>query len=115
MKSISTVAEICLYGTTRTGSGWLVCIADGTHTGRMLGDGKPRFGSMSEAVWAAAMALFTAGILKGAVRIFAPDGLQCADVELTSHIPPFGQLRWKHAPGYVISAEEIIAHAEVAP
>jgi len=35
VKNTTPVAEICLYGTTQTGSGWLACIADGT---RMLGN-----------------------------------------------------------------------------
>src|SRR5262245_34869716 len=71
----SAVAEICLYGTSAAGSGWIACIADGTMSGKLMGNGELKHGrSMTEAVWLAADELKGAGVTRGIVRIFMAGG-----------------------------------------
>lgn len=109
-------AEICLYGTSAAGSGWIACIRDGTPSGKMLGDGGLTPGrSMTEAVWLAVDELRGAGVARGLVRIFASGGQSCADVEIGDHIPYFGDLKWQAAPGYVLPAEQLLRAAGVTP
>ena len=116
MKTSAPVAEICLYGTGQNGSGWIACIADGTPSGKLLGNGDLKPGrSMTEAVWLAADELRGAGVTRGTVRIFMSGGALCADVEISNRIPCFGDLRWQRAPVYAISVEHARTCAMVTP
>jgi len=108
------VAEICLYGTSAAGSGWIACIADGTKSGKMIGTGELKPGrSMTEAIWLAADELKGAGVTRGTVRIFESNGNFCADVEISQHIGYSGSLPWKNAPRFAISSEDLLKHATV--
>jgi hypothetical protein len=94
----TVIADICLYGNTNTGAGWLARSADG----RMFGTGEPaRDRSFTEAVWTAADTILAAGARVDVVRIFAPGGLRVATVPIGA-IPGFGALPWEPAPVYVL-------------
>lgn len=107
-------AEIALYGNQKTGAGSIVLLP----SGHMIGDGTPKTGlSMTQAIWAGVEVLRTAGMESGIVRIFAPGGELCADVEISQHVPNFGALTWNRAPCYVIpvdSIDELIAASKAA-
>ena len=65
-KSAEIHCEICLYGTSKTGAGWLAMFA-----GRMAGNGDSvETRSFTEAVWMAAKALYAMGA-RGNVAIHA--------------------------------------------
>jgi hypothetical protein len=86
------VAEICLYGTSSIGAGWLALVR---------GEKKP-FGehtpsadrSFTEAVWAAVEQLKDRGVA-GTVRVFAPGGERVAEVDTRAHVPAFGDLPFR--------------------
>lgn len=106
-RKVKLVAEICLYGNSAVGAGWLVRM----HDGRMLGDGAPKAGrSNTEAVWLAVDAIRTAmpAPLFATARVYAPSGCLCADVDLR-HVGYYGDLKWLPAAVYAISAAEIEA------
>src|SRR5688500_9948847 len=76
----SVVAEICLYGNSRIGAGWLASVPGAAP---LLGDGEPKAGrAFSEAVWLACDAIRAAGVVGGKVRIFAPGGERGAEADL---------------------------------
>lgn len=103
-KTATIAAEIALYGTTRTGSGYIARAADG----RMFGDGETRPGrSFTEAVWIAVERLRQAGVV-GTVAIFAPGGEHVAHADIGRPVPAFGKLTWTLAPVYVIPAHVIV-------
>lgn len=96
----AVVADVCLYGTSWIGAGWLASTADG----RRFGDGDPKAGrTFTEAVWAAFGALEAAGVKAGLVRVFEPNGTHVAGVDLAGTWPTFGDLRWQPAPSYVVT------------
>jgi len=107
-------AEICLYGTQRVDHGSIILLP----SGNMVGDGTPKPGlSMTEAIWAGITVIRTAGLERGTVRIFAPGGELCADMEISEHIPNAGALTWKRAPMYVVavgSVDELIEASKAA-
>lgn len=112
-KPQGVVAEICLYGTSQHGAGWIACIADGTPAGKMLGNGELKPGrSMTAAVWLAADELRSVGVTRGIIRIFEPSGLRCAAVDIGKMIPTFGELKWQTAQLFAISVEELLKNAE---
>lgn len=106
-RAASLVGEICLYGTTLVGAGWL---ARGKGTG-LVGNGEPVAGrAFTDAVWQAADVL-RAAHLEGVVAIYAAGGEFYALADLTN-VPTFGDLQWKAAGhAVVISAEQIAAVA----
>lgn len=107
-KRLELVAEICLYGTTQTGAGYL---ARGKGLKEMLGTGEPvAMRTFSEAIWHAQHALREAGLTEGLVRIYAPGGERCAEIGIGAAIT-YGALAWKPAPMLVISAEALLAAA----
>lgn len=104
------VGDICLYGTSRTGAGFLVCAAPHGQTG---GTGEPVAGrSFSEAVWMGVEMLEKIGVGRGLVRIFAPGGEEMAVVELGGLVPAYGSLKWGPAVTYEINAAELIGAAQ---
>ena len=106
-KAAKLVGEICLYGTTATGAGWL---ARGEGTA-LLGNGETTPGrGFTEAMWLAEEALQAAGLV-GVVAVYAPGGERFALV-LLGAVGSFGDLAWSPAGAAVtISAEQILAAA----
>lgn len=100
------VGEICLYGASHCGAGWLAA-----HKGGRLGSGEPVSGrTFTEAVWMAAGALEAAGVT-GLVVIHDAGGERHA-VANVARIPMYGQMVWhRSGPGVVVSAEVILAAA----
>jgi hypothetical protein len=104
-KKNQTVAEICLYGTSRIGAGWIATLADG----RMIGNGEPVTDRcFTSACWLAADAIRAAGYDCGKVRIYAAGGERMADADI-NHVPYFGNLEWKPAIQYTIDAAQLVA------
>lgn len=102
-------ADICLYGTSRTGAGFLGCRLD---HGQITGTGEPVEGrSFTEAAWLAVDALRGLGVESGMVRIFAPGGERMAVVDIRN-VPAFGDLKWEAAVVWTISAKELVAAAK---
>jgi hypothetical protein len=104
------VGEICLYGTSNTGAGWL---AVAKPHGQTAGDGDPVKGrSFSEAVWEAATAIgLILGHQRGSVWVYEPSGQLRAKYDL-GRVRTFGDLAWEPAPQLTISAEAIIAASQ---
>ncbi len=91
-------AEICLYGTTATGAGWLAT----TDSGKLLGTGEPMAGrGYTAAVWLACDAIREAGNIGKKARIYEPSGQRMADTDLT-HPGYYGDLKWMPATVYLI-------------
>lgn len=92
------VAEVCLYGTSRTGAGWLA-----RHAGQgpnMLGDGTPREGvyfteAVREAMDQVRAALRKRNVADGFVRIYDAGGARFAELGLCASVPAFGALTWQ--------------------
>lgn len=106
-KSKKIVAEICLYGASRCGHGWLAMVQG---QNRPMGDGQPVSGiGMTAAIWNACDALQKAGI-SGAAAVFAPSGTVMAKVDLAER-KHAGDLHWEAAPVLVVSAADIEAAA----
>ena len=108
-RSQKLAAEVALYGNgpTGVGSGWLARLADGT----ILGDGEPKAGrTFTDAVWLACEAVRQAGVTGGRVRVFAAGGRLMADTDLNNP-GYFGNLNWRAATAYVVSADDILVAA----
>lgn len=104
---MKTVAEICLYGTTSVGAGYLISVQNE----KPFGQHEPRQGrSFTEAVYMAAGELAARGVLEGQIVIYAPGGLKRSLVSLSS-IPNFGSLKWETAPQHVISVDTLMSRA----
>jgi hypothetical protein len=102
------IAEICLFGNQQTGAGWLAR----THDDRLLGDGEPvRERSFTSALWLACQALEHRGYV-GQVDVFQPSGRLVAETR-TDRPGWYGELVWRPARQYVVSAEEVLAAGEI--
>jgi hypothetical protein len=101
------VAEIALYGNTRTcGAGYIATRLD---TKQMFGDGEPKKDrGYTEALWAAAHDLQESGLIAGDVIIYEPNGQLMARAPV-AHIPSFGGLQWENAPQLAIGIDRITA------
>ena len=111
-KAEKVVGGVCIYGTSRTGSGYIAETADG----RLLGDGEPRPNwTGTEALRLACAALREAGARVGLVTVHidsptAGPMVAYADVARPGY---FGQLAWTYAePAVTLSAEAVLAAAE---
>lgn len=93
-------AEICLYG--RSAFGWLAQSRDG----RMSGDGELRHPGLTDAVFAACRKLSEMGVT-GTAKVFEPSGQRVALVSISSPCW-YGDLEWRAAPVYQISAEDLV-------
>lgn len=103
----TTVADICLYGTSPAGAGWLAKPVNGN----VVGDSKLRpERTFTTALWQAAEALRSAGVTAGEVAIYAPGGTLMAYAPVT-RVPTFGDLKWQPAIMIEISVETIKAAA----
>lgn len=104
-------ASVAIYGTARTGSGWIAETADG----RLLGTGEVLEGrSATDALWLACDALRAAGVALGTVdvTIDSAAGPLVARTDVRSPCS-FGSLRWEANPvRFVLSAEAVLAAAE---
>lgn len=108
-KAQLVVAEICLYGTSRVGHGYLARAA--AYPGKMHGTGEPSLArGATSCVFLACDDLRRAGCPDGIVRVFAPGGERMAEIEL-SNPPYYGDMKWQPAPMFVIEAEALIAAA----
>jgi hypothetical protein len=84
------VADICLYGTSRTGAGFIVC--ELKH-GRTSGTGEPdAMRTFTEACWMGVGHLQALGVESGKVRIFDPSGERMSVVDV-NNVPAFGDLK----------------------
>lgn len=116
---LTVIAEICLYGTSRTGAGYLVTMM----TGDMFGQHQPDVTrSFTEAVFKAVAGVWQrAGGYEdrqawrelGAVRVFHPGGEFYSDIPLSEPCPNYGSLTSQpvtEGMGHVISIQELLAH-----
>lgn len=122
----AVVADICLYGTSMTGAGWIAAVnlpgaePDDLPVAKSLGDGEPRpHRTFTEAIWQSVGAIVEArrgaGVVdayEGDVAIYESGGKRVARVPL-GNVPIYGDLatRWQPAPGLSLSADQIIAAA----
>lgn len=92
------VAEVCLYGTSRIGAGWIAQTDAG-----LLGNGEPKAErGFTEAVFQAVSEILERQPgLKGTLAIFAPGGERVAYADL-NHPGYYGDLKWAPAPVYTI-------------
>lgn len=105
--------EICLYGGTY-GGGWIAFLPGRKAT---VGDGTPKEGrSLTATIWDAIDFLRDKGHIEKhrpvEATIFAPSGNVCAAVDLNG-VFTYANLPWQKAPVFIVSAEEIMKHAEV--
>lgn len=98
-KTNKHVADVCLYGTSQIGAGW---IAQGEGQA-MIGTGEPISArGFTEAVWLACDALRESGIKAGMVRVFAAGGERMAFCDI-NHPPYYGNLKWQPAIQYEVA------------
>lgn len=94
-------SDLCLFGNHDTGAGWLA-----SHDGNLTGTGDPVSGrSFTEAVWQGCGDLRRQGA--DVVRVFAPNGLRMALVDLRGHVPTFGELSWVDAPQFEVHLDSL--------
>lgn len=107
-KSKKAVGSVCLYGSQSSGFGYL---AGPDSNPAQFGDGEPRPGSATSAMWSGLLDLERAGF-SGLVEVYASGGQQMAIVDNSKCVLPyFGELKWGPAKVYVISVEAIKAAA----
>ncbi len=104
-KQQQVVAEVCIFGTSQVGFGWITRLADG----RMFGDGEPKKDrSATSALW---LGMGVIGAVRGVVLVNMDtlDGrpLQ-AKVDALAR-PTFGALQWEAGPVFTISTEALLA------
>jgi hypothetical protein len=108
-RKAAIVADICLYGTSYTGAGYL-----GVRMphGQTFGTGDPvKERSFSEAIWHGLDDLRRAGVTVGLVRVFDTGGERMSIIDINSAIY-YGAMQWQPAPVYTISAAELERAAE---
>ena len=110
-----SVGEVCLYGTSDVGAGWLAKVAG---SDAVLGDGEPVAGrTFTVAVWQAVEALVAAGMTQrrgDGVWVFEASGRMRAFYPLTGwpRASRFGDLAWEPAPQYVLNVDALLAASE---
>lgn len=114
-KASAIAGEVCFYGTSSTGAGWLASLipSPGEPT-KPFGDHEPKPSrSFTEALFSALSEiearLSNRPWIQGRkIRLFAPGGEFTAEI-LLPFTGYYGDLRWSRIPsGFEISAEEII-------
>lgn len=104
-KFVEPTSEICLYGTSARGVGWL---ALGSAFKGFLGTGEPKGGvGFTEAVWDACMALREAGSA-GTAWVYEPSGMRRAVINIASPCY-FGDLKWEDVPVMTVEAAGLVA------
>lgn len=120
MQAMRVVADICLYGTNRTGAGWIlavnpVAVAIPAWSNGQIGTGEPHAGlTFTEAIHQAVENLTGEGVTMGLVRVFHPGGETMSTFDLGQPVPSYGKLLASgvtEAPVYVFSEKELIAAA----
>lgn len=107
-KTNPVVADICLYGNSQTGAGWIVAmnreVVDVPVWSKgLIGTGEPTGQPFTEAVWAAMdHVLAAAGNIDGQVRIFHPGGETMTVVALGDIVPNYGTLVGRRVPAPVL-------------
>ena len=101
------VAEVCLYGARSCGFGWLGQMFDG----QKFGDGELRFESASLAIANACQSIPTSLARTDVVLIFDMGGQRVARTNAWGP-QTYGDLDWKDAPQFVISAADLIAESK---
>jgi hypothetical protein len=102
----AVVAEICLYGTSAIGAGYIAAAPDGQGGLWMSGTGDPVQGRpFTEAIFQAVEDLKVAGITSGLVQVFHPGGEYVSTIDLDQPIPTYGSLTSKPAPVFVLAPE----------
>lgn len=106
------VGDICLYGTSMVGAGYLGVAMP---HGQTFGDGTPSVHrSFTEAVWLGLADLKRiTGAARGRVRVFHPGGERMSVIDINS-CDNYGTIvsTTEPAPVYTISAEALIAASE---
>lgn len=107
------VAEICLYGTSRIGAGFIVSIPTAFKRPVRIGSGEPVSGrSFTEAVWIASDYIRLAGHDTGFVHVYEPTGHKFAEFRLEDGPAYFGSLKWiDGGTAYVIPASAVLEAA----
>jgi len=113
-------AEICLYGTTRHGAGYIAAVHHKDGSQSMHGDGSIREGrTFTDALILARMDLVDAGCKPNtrlAVHMDRPNGTPMVARLTVGTVRYAGDLRWTVAePAVVITADQVEAMAEVTP
>lgn len=105
------VAEICLYGTSAVGAGYIVSIYTQDGKPVRFGTGEPKADrSFTEAVWIACGLIQAAGF-DGFVHVYEPTGHKFAEVH-TFQVPAYGDLKWiDGGTAYVIPTSAILEAA----
>lgn len=109
------VAEICLYGTSAVGAGYIVRVytPGGSVSSVRLASADVQKGrSFTEAVWTALDLVRIAGFSRGIVHVYEPTGRRYAEVDLTGTPRYFGDLPWvEGGTVYVLSSGDLAAAA----
>ena len=99
------VGEICLYGTSHTGAGFIA-----RKDKEVFGTGELVSGrSFTDAYFYGMRALHAAGVTRGEVMVFEPEGRLVARVRMEPCWPCFGDLKWEAAPVYTLSVEALVS------
>lgn len=94
----TVVAEVCLYGNSEIGAGWLASV---NGIPGILGDGEPKAKrSFTQAVFEACESIRKDGITSGLVTVTAPGGEWEGDVGLNRPCY-YGDIQWRPAKVYV--------------
>lgn len=103
------VADVCLYGNTQIGFGYLTRVES---TGKMTGDGEPKEGrSCTDCLHLAKADLEAQGIAgKAQIAIFMAGGERVSYVGIQD-VTYFGSLKWEVAPVLTINATDLMTAA----
>lgn len=104
----TVVADICLYGNRETGAGFL-----GVRYphGQSFGTGDPVKGrSFTDALFLAMSEV--PPVRGGVVRVFDAGGERTTTLSVNLAVPYYGDIVWREAPVYTISAAALIAASE---
>ena len=107
-KSTKLVGEVCLYGASGHGFGYIARLENG----RMFGDGElHKSRSCTAAMWHGLDAI-KADTKKGIVRVYLPGGQRMGEVQIESHWPTIGDMPTWAADYVEIPMEAVLAAAE---
>lgn len=111
-------ATLCLYGNNEIGWGWLASLegCPGRFSRHHLGDGTPNieeYYCATNAIKVGLHEMFKAGF-EGPVWIYDAGGERMAPTTTSTHDRVgilYGQLEWRHAPGFEIPVVDLLAAA----
>lgn len=104
-KPLYLEADICLYGTSNTGAGFIVARTGANHDGAILKSEEVRPGrTLTEALWLAVDALRAADPTITIANVYEPAGHFTTRIEVQKVVPSFGMLTWSPVRiAYVLS------------